>query len=205
MTTFTAPPNEIALELISGDVLDVNQGGVATDTRVEGDGTVVVDGGDAVNTVLYSGGELVNAGEADGITFTGLGTTNVLALANPSLFQGTMTFESGSYTAEIDFEVAIDSIKQTGDTLTVTYGNNQTVTYHYSGALVFFNLDKEGDQARITAEVSPDFLQAQPEALHRAPGIVTTELQAQPEALHHAPGIVGILHHLGGEFHAYHS
>jgi autotransporter passenger strand-loop-strand repeat protein len=49
---YTAPPNQNGLVLGNGDVLQVNNGGTATSTIVEGRGEVIVAGGTAVNTIL---------------------------------------------------------------------------------------------------------------------------------------------------------
>jgi autotransporter passenger strand-loop-strand repeat protein len=45
MTIFTAPPNQNGLVLDSGDDLEVNNGGTATDTTVNADGTENVRAG----------------------------------------------------------------------------------------------------------------------------------------------------------------
>jgi autotransporter passenger strand-loop-strand repeat protein len=90
MTMYSAPPNQNGLVLGNGDVLQVNTGGTATNTVVEGSGEVVVAGGTAVNTILQGAQEIVHGGIARGVTFDG--GDAVLSAADPAFIQGTLIF-----------------------------------------------------------------------------------------------------------------
>jgi autotransporter passenger strand-loop-strand repeat protein len=192
MTTFTAPPTQDSLNLESGDVLDVNQGGTATNTFVPQGAREIVAGGDAVNTILDGGIEIVDSGTADGVT---LAEGSTLVVANPTLLKGVLTLDGPD--SNIEFGTSIDSISNTGDTLTVTYGDNKTTTYDYTSGVsvvVTFFLNKFDNDIMVT--------------VHDTRGAPLPGHSPPPEqALHHftgerhSTGTVGILHHLG-EFHA---
>jgi hypothetical protein len=195
MTTFTAPPNQfdLVLGIGSGDVLDVNSGGIAAFTDVGPGSKVVVSGGDAVDTTLYGGIENVESGTADGVTFAASGSE--LDVSNPTSLQGVLTFEPFDGEVTLDFTFGVTSVKETSDTLTLTYGlNHQTVTYLYKtadGGSVHFLYAGDGEvEARVTAaDVSGHYEACPPRRAHNL------------EETHIPPPIVGSLHHTLDGFH----
>jgi hypothetical protein len=213
MTMYSAPPNQNGLVLGNGDVLQVNTGGTATKTTVEGGGEVVVAGGTAVNTILQGAQEIVHSGIADGVTFDG--GDAVLSAANPASIQGTLVFEvpSAEVDYNIDFGTTINSILSTPNTLTVNYGNNQSVTYNYhlSGGHGVVSFDQFANTVRVFVEA----LSAT--AGHSAPEMSGSHSLEPPGHFHPNPfklfdahnldhdhasaPILGLHHHLGGEFH----
>ena len=185
MTMFTAPPDQSGLTLRSGDELDINQGGTATDTVVQRGAQEVVVGGDAVKTILVGGVEFVDSGKADAVTFEGVGSA--LSVADPTSLQGILTFDGVN--SSIVFGTPIDSISSTFDTLTVTYGDNKTITYDYitSGETIFSLSKAENrimvDTTGLLGAPPPGHSPPPEQVLHHH---FTDEL--------HAPRMVGVLH-----------
>jgi hypothetical protein len=213
MTMYTAPPNQNGLVLGDGDVLQVNNGGMATNTIVEGGGEVIVAGGTAVNTILQGAQEIVRSGIANGVTFDG--GDAVLSVADPASIQGTLTFdvESGGAEYNIVFGTTIKSISSTSSTLTVNYGTNQSVTYNYhlGGGHELISFTQNADMVRVMV----DSLGAT--AGHSPPGLSVSHSLGTPGHFHPDPfelfdarfshlnhlstPVIGLLHHLGSEFH----
>jgi hypothetical protein len=213
MTMYTAPPNQNGLVLGDGDVLQVNNGGVATNTIVEGTGEVIVAGGTAVNTILQGAQEIVRSGIANGVTFDG--GDAALSVANPASIHGALIFDVPS--AEVDYNInfvtTINSISNTSNTLTVNYGNNQSITYsyHLSGGQGVVSFDQFADTVRVFVEA----LGAT--AGHSPPGLSGSHSHGPPGHFHPDPfelfdarfshlnhlstPVIGLLHHLGSEFH----
>jgi autotransporter passenger strand-loop-strand repeat protein len=211
MTMYTAPPNQNGLVLGNGDVLEVNDGGTATNTIVAGSGELIVAGGTAVNTILQGAQEIVHSGIANGVTFDG--GDAVLSAANPAFIQGTLIFEvpSAEVDYDIDFGTTINSISSRSNTLTVNYGNNQSITYsyHLSGGHGDVSFDQFADTVRV-------FVQALgATAGHSPPGLSGPHSPETPGHFHPDPfelfhprfsdlhrytPVIGLLHHLG-EFH----
>jgi hypothetical protein len=213
MTTYTAPPNQNGLVVGNGEVLDVNNGGTATNTIVQGSGEVIVAGGTAVNTILQGAQEIVRSGMADGVTFDG--GDGVLSVADPASIHGTLIFQvpSAQVDYNINFGMTINSISSTSTTLTVNYGNNRSITYsyHLSGGHGVVSFDQIADTIRVFVEP----LGAT--AGHPPPGLSGSHSHAPPDHFrpdpfelfdarfsdfnHLSMPVIGLLHHLGSEFH----
>jgi hypothetical protein len=213
MTVYTAPPNQNGLVLGDGDVLHVNTGGTATNTLAERGSEVDVEGGTAVNTTLDGAEEIVASGIANGVTFEGNGT--LLRVENPVSLQGILTFDverGGQEEYKIDFVTTINSITSTASTITVNYGNNQSITYsyHLGGGNGFTTITQDGDSVQVvvgsfstTAGHSPPGLSGHspgpPGHFHPEPFKL---FDARIGDLDHlSTPVIGLLHHLSGEFH----
>jgi autotransporter passenger strand-loop-strand repeat protein len=140
MTTYTAAPNQTNLTLNSGDTLNVLQGGTAADTYVPAGANLNVSGGTALDTNLNGGVVTISSGTISGIIFsnefTALHDIDTLFVGDPTSLQGTLTFTVpvlDQYQVQIEFDDPINSISSsaTARTLTVNYGQNQSVTYNY--------------------------------------------------------------------------
>jgi autotransporter passenger strand-loop-strand repeat protein len=213
MTMYTAPPNQNGLVLGDGDVLQVNNGGTATNTIVEGGGEVIVVGGAAVNTTLDGGREIVESGIADGVMFDG--GDAVLSVADPASIHGTLIFDvpSGEVDYNIYFGTTVNSISSTSNTLTVNYGNNQSITYsyHLSGGHGVVSFDQFANTVRVFVEALGATAGHSPPGLsghhsHGPPGHFHPDpfelFDARFSHLNHlSTPVIGLVHHLGGEFH----
>lgn len=128
----------------------INAGGVQSGpgTAI---GTLINEGGRqnvsgiANGTIINGGLESVsNGGMADGVTF--VGTHSTLALATPSGLTG---FIRNWHVGDIiDFQnTIVTSVNETGNTLTVTYGDHRTASYSLAGqqANTEFKLQSDGN------------------------------------------------------------
>ena len=117
----------------NGGFEDVYAGGTATGTIIKNGGNEYVEGGGrAAGTIINNGGvEVVyGGGTADGVTFAGDNCR--LTLGNPSGLTGTLT--NWHVSDVIDLEgVTVTGVNETGNSLTVTYGNNQKAIYTLAG------------------------------------------------------------------------
>jgi autotransporter passenger strand-loop-strand repeat protein len=118
----------------------VGVGGTVTAITALAGGSLNVDGGTADNIVLAGGSENLSSGTTNNITFEDPqtnGSIDVLTLSDPASLQGTITFDSppgvpDSYHVVIGFGETITSFHDTGHSLVLTYGHNQSVTYPYT-------------------------------------------------------------------------
>jgi hypothetical protein len=138
-----------------------------------------------------------------------------LGVADPASIQGTLIFEvpSGEVDYNINFRTTINSISSTSTTLSVNYGNNQSITYsyHLSGGQGVVSFDQFADTVKV-------FVQALgATAGHSPPGLSGSHSHGPSGHFHPNPfelfdarfgdlnhlstPVIGLLHHLGSEFH----
>jgi autotransporter passenger strand-loop-strand repeat protein len=189
MTNYTAPPDRVDFTLGQGDTLTVDPAGTATGTIVNG-GTLVVAGGTATDTFMNGGLLLVDDGMVHDVT---IGANTLINLASPTDLEGTILINQGSNATDmISFDTPLTRVKYDGETLTVTYGDNQTASYTLKSSSTSYALS-------VTEIPDPDggtTLNLRTEA---------TGIGQTPAGVHqHHPdlGVVGVvLHHL---FDAHH-
>jgi autotransporter passenger strand-loop-strand repeat protein len=75
MTVITVPPNQNGFVIHPGDRLEVNTGGVATNTTVQGEAVLDIRGGVTNGTTVHWGGEenVYDSGVANGTTLHRVG------------------------------------------------------------------------------------------------------------------------------------
>ena len=172
---------------------------------------MIVAGGTAVNTILQAE-EAVRSGIANGVTFDG--GDAVLSVADPASIHGILVFDVPS--AEVDYNInfvtTINSISNTSNTLTVNYGNNQSITYsyHLSGGQGVVSFDQFADTVRVfvvalgaTAGHSPPGLSGSHShgpSGHFHPDPFSFDARFG-DLNHPSTPVLGLLHHLGSEFH----
>jgi hypothetical protein len=158
MSTFNAPPDEInGLTLHNGDTLNVGKGATVNGITVQPGSNLNMGGGTAVGTVLEGvtvsvsgtlvdttseGSDISITGTINGITFRDFpsndpnGPVDELFVETPSSLEGTLTFGVPDahleYHVLLGFGVNITSLKDTGSSVTVNYGRNQSLTWHYT-------------------------------------------------------------------------
>ena len=142
MTIYNAPPDQVNGITLVGDTLNVGKGGIVSRVTVGIDAKMIVSG-TAVNTVLAGGQETISSsGSANGITFltpSNGGPFDLLVLENPTSLQLAFDASFGrGFKAIIQFPLTdVTSITNTSNTVTVNYGQEQSVTYHYEGPASF--------------------------------------------------------------------
>jgi autotransporter passenger strand-loop-strand repeat protein len=147
---------------INGGNENVFGTGTVTDTTINAGGELLNAGTTAIGTIINAGGvqsvlgmakgTIINGGLesvsggglADGVVFVGPHST--LALATPSGLTGLIrNWHAGDI---IDFvNTNVTGVKETGNTLTVTYGDHQTASYSLAGkqANTAFKLQSDGN------------------------------------------------------------
>jgi autotransporter passenger strand-loop-strand repeat protein len=114
-----------------GEEVVFDGGATSIRTTVHSGGLETVYGGTAIDTTIDGGTEMVIfSGLADNVVFAGTGSR--LELALPSVLKGTVSnFHVGDV---IDLlNTAVTGLTETGNTLTVTYGNDQKAIYTLAG------------------------------------------------------------------------
>ncbi len=157
--------------LDAGAVESVSQDGVANHTIVGDHADLNVhNGGVANNTVIDRGGvETVDrGGQANNVTFAG---KSILVLHSPTELTGTVSdWRIGDAIDLLNTQVT--SVHQTGNQLTVSYGQDQKVTYaldaQQANTHVAFRSDGHGGTELILTPVVG--LQNHEAAIHFGPG-----------------------------------
>ena len=135
-TTINAGGNELLNAGTTAIDTIINAGGVQSGSGTAV-GTIINEGGvqsvsgTAKGTIVNGGLESVSSGGiADGVDFIGAHST--LALATPSGLTGVVrNWHAGDI---IDFlNTQVTGVNETGNTLTVTYGDHQTASYSLAG------------------------------------------------------------------------
>ena len=114
-----------------GEEVVFDGGATSVRTTVHSGGLETVYGGTAIDTTIDGGTEMVIfSGLADNVVFAGAGSR--LELALPSVLKGTVSnFHVGDV---IDLlNTAVTGLTETGNTLTVTYGNDRKAIYTLAG------------------------------------------------------------------------
>lgn len=121
-------------------------GGTSIGTTIKAGGSeLVYNGGTANNTIIEDGGieHVLTSGTANTVIFAG--SNSLLELDQPSGLTGTIiNWHVGD---KIDFlNTTVTGVNETGNTLTVTYGDHQTASYSLSGqqANTQFKLQPDG-------------------------------------------------------------
>ena len=114
----------------SGGVQQVNMGGTSTGATINSGGEQDVFGTDIGATIDGGDEHVFSGGSANDVTFSG--THSMLELATPSELTGTISnWQLGDI---IDMlSPGVTSVSETGSTLTVVYGSNQTASYTLAG------------------------------------------------------------------------
>lgn len=141
MTTYNAPPDQVnGLILLNGDTLNVAAGTTVSRVALLQGSDANIDG-TIVDSVLAGGEETIYSdGTLDGISFSpDNGNAGVLDIQDITSVEGTLIF-NGDLSARIAVSQNITSITSTGNTLTLHYGTDQSVIWHYQGTGVTFDL-----------------------------------------------------------------
>lgn len=121
-------------------------GGTSIATTIKAGGLEWVrNGGTANNTIIQDGGveHVFSSGTANTVIFAG--SDSLLQLDNPSGLTGTII--DWNVGDKIDFlNTMVTGVNETGNTLTVTYGDHQTASYSLAGkqANAHFALQDDG-------------------------------------------------------------
>lgn len=134
----------------NGGVEYVASGGTATDITINNGGSVsVFNGGTAIDTTINSGGREwvsytspTSFGTADNVKFGGLDAT--LQLSAPSGLKGTISDWRVSDVIDL-LNTTVTGVSETGDSLTVTYGNSQKVIYTLAGQQAHTQVSYQSD------------------------------------------------------------